>query len=338
VALEAGGLEAVREGRVPLVLATPEGEVRPTGTHLRLYREEAARLSLYRGRAALEGEALGPGQGAVLGTGIRRDLLPPPSVRPLPGAEGEVAFRLLLPEGAKGFRLEVRSGDRVVLSAKGTGEVFRYRPQADRVSQVRAFALDEAGLEGLPSDPLSFRERRSFFEGKRRLPQDPEGAEAHLRQAVAAFPDDAEAMGELAFALYLQGRHAEARPLYEEALALLDSPDTRVRYSRLLYHMGRYAEAEAGYRQVLARDPGNLDARWGLAEVVLALGRAREAELLVRPVLEAYPGYPLARFTLAKALLAQGRREEARLHLAEELRLNPDPEVAAFFQEVFGAP
>ncbi|MCH1922366.1 hypothetical protein L9G15_23455, partial [Shewanella sp. A3A] len=90
---------------------------------------------------------------------------------------------------------------------------FRYLPQGDRVSQVRAFALDEVGLEGYPSDPVPFRERYSFYEGKRRLPQDPKGAEAFLRRAVAAFPDDAEALGELGFALYLQGRHGEAKPL-----------------------------------------------------------------------------------------------------------------------------
>ena len=185
------------------------------------------------------------------------------------------------------------------------------------------------GLEGYPSDPVPFRERYSFYEGKRRLPQDPKGAEAFLRQAVEAFPDDAEAIGELAFALYLQGRRAEAKPLYERALALLDSPDLRVRYGRLLYHLGRYAEAEENYRRVLAQDPGNLDARWGLAEVVLALGRAKEAELLVRQVLGLRPDYPLARFTLAKALLEQGKREEAKALLREELRQNPDPEVKA---------
>jgi tetratricopeptide (TPR) repeat protein len=171
---------------------------------------------------------------------------------------------------------------------------------ADRVSQVRVMALDQVGLEGFPSDPLPFRERRSFYEGKKHLPQDPVGAEAYLRRAVAAFPDDAEAIGELAFALYLQGRHAEAKPLYERALALLDSPDIRVRYARLLYHMGRYGEAEAGYRQVLA----------------------------------VKPGYPLARFTLAKALLEQGKGEEARRLLREELRANPDPEVERFLREV----
>jgi len=199
---------------------------------------------------------------------------------------------------------------------------------------VRAMALDEMGLEGYPSDPVPFRERRSFYEGRRRLPQDPAGAEAYLRKAVDAFPDDAEAMGELAFALYLQGRHAEAKPLFERSLALLDSPDTRVRYGRLLYHMGRYAEAEESYRQVLAQDPGNLDARWGLAEVVLALGRAKEAEVLARQVLAVAPDYPLGRFTLAKALLEQGRVEEAKGLLQEELRRAPNEEVAALLRRL----
>jgi signal transduction histidine kinase len=334
VALEAGGVEVVREAAIPLALSTPEGEVRPTGTHLRLSREERGRVSLYRGRVALGAEALPGGEGAVLGTGVRRKLLPAPLVRAAYGPSGEVVFRFLGPEGARGFRVEVRSGEAVVLSAKAAGPTFTYAPMADRVSQVRVMALDQVGLEGFPSDPLPFRERRSFYEGKKHLPQDPVGAEAYLRRAVAAFPDDAEAIGELAFALYLQGRHAEAKPLYEKALALLDSPDIRVRYARLLYHMGRYGEAEAGYRQVLAQDPGNLDARWGLAEVVLALGRAKEAELLVRQVLAVKPGYPLARFTLAKALLEQGKGEEARRLLREELKANPDPEVERFLREV----
>jgi signal transduction histidine kinase len=334
VALEAGGVEVVREAAIPLALSTPEGEVRPTGTHLRLSREERGRVSLYRGRVALGSEALSGGEGAVLGTGVRRKLLPAPLVRAVYGPSGEVVFRFLGPEGARGFRVEVQSGEAVVLSAKAAGPTFTYAPMADRVSQVRVMALDRVGLEGFPSDPLPFRERRSFYEGKKHLPQDPVGAEAYLRRAVAAFPDDAEALGELAFALYLQGRHAEAKPLYEKALALLDSPDIRVRYARLLYHMGRYGEAEAGYRQVLAQDPGNLDARWGLAEVVLALGRAKEAELLARGVLAVKPDYPLARFTLAKALLEQGKKEEARRLLREELRANPDPEVERFLREV----
>jgi nitrogen-specific signal transduction histidine kinase len=300
VALEAGGVEVVREAAIPLVLSTPEGEVRPTGTHLRLSREERGRVSLYRGRVALGAEALPGGEGAVLGTGVRRKLLPAPLVRAAYGPSGEVVFRFLGPEGARGFRVEVRSGEAVVLSAKAAGPTFTYAPMADQVSQVRVMALDQVGLEGFPSDPLPFRERRSFYEGKKHLPQDPVGAEAYLRRAVAAFPDDAEAIGELAFALYLQGRHAEAKPLYERALALLDSPDIRVRYARLLYHMGRYGEAEAGYRQVLA----------------------------------VKPGYPLARFTLAKALLEQGKGEEARRLLREELRANPDPEVERFLREV----
>ncbi|WP_243090309.1 ATP-binding protein [Thermus neutrinimicus] len=332
VRLERGGVEAVREKPLPLALSTPEGQVRPTGTHLRLSREGGARISLYRGRVALGEETLPAGEGAVLGTEVRRKLLPAPLVRPVPGPEGEVVFRLLGPEGTRAFRVEVRSGEKVVLAARVEGNLFRYLPQADRLSQVRAMALDEVGLEGYPSDPVPFRERKSFYEGKRRLPQDRAGAEAFLRRAVSAFPDDAEAWGELAFALYLQGRHGEAKPLYEKALALLDSPDIRVRYARLLYHMKRFGEAEESYRLVLAEDPGNLDARWGLAEVVLALGRAKEAELLSRQVLAVEPSYPLARFTLAKALLEQGKVEEARRLLVEEFRRNPDPEVKALLE------
>ncbi|MFN4071797.1 MAG: histidine kinase, partial [Thermus caldifontis] len=88
VRLQRGGVEAVREAPVPLALSTPEGQVRPRGTHLRLSRDEGARLSLYRGKVALGQETLPAGEGAVLGTGVRRKLLPAPLVRPTPGSEG----------------------------------------------------------------------------------------------------------------------------------------------------------------------------------------------------------------------------------------------------------
>jgi nitrogen-specific signal transduction histidine kinase len=128
VALEAGGVEVVREAAIPLALSTPEGEVRPTGTHLRLSREERGRVSLYRGRVALGAEALPGGEGAVLGTGVRRKLLPAPLVRAAYGPSGEVVFRFLGPEGARGFRVEVQSGEAVVLSAKAAGPTFTYAP------------------------------------------------------------------------------------------------------------------------------------------------------------------------------------------------------------------
>lgn len=334
VALQAGGVEVQRQAPVPLALSTPEGDVRPTGTHLRLFREGRGRLSLYYGQVSLGQERLPAGEGAVLGTEVRRKLLPAPLVRPAAAPQGEAVFRLLGPKGTQGFRVEVRSGGEVLLSTRIEGHLFTYRPLADRMGEVRVFALDEAALEGFPSDPVPFRERYSFYRGKSLLPRDPAGAEAFLRRAVSAFPDDAEAVGELAFALYLQGRYLEAKPLYEQALALLDTSDIRVRYARLLYHMKRYGAAEENYRKVLAVDPGNLDARWGLAEVVLVLGKAKEAELLARQVLGVKSDYPLARFTLARALLEQGRRQEARVLLLQELRLNPDPEVKSLLSRL----
>ncbi len=325
VALAAGEVEAVREGPVGLVLSTPQGEVQPLGTHLRLGE---GRLALYRGRVGLDGGEVAPGEGVVLDRKERRALLPAPVLRATPDPMGRVLFRFQGSEGAKGYLLEIRAEGQVVfLGRVETG--YTYTPKADRRAVARVFPLDEVGLWGYPSDPLPFRERYSYHQGKRRLPADPKGAEAFLRRAIEVFPDDWEALGELAFALYLQRRYPEARPLYERALALADALDIRVRYARLLYHLGQYALAEEEYRQVLAQDPKNRDARWGLAEVLLALGRPQEAQALARGVLREDPTYPLARFTLAKALLELGRREEARVLLEEEYRLNPDPEVQA---------
>jgi signal transduction histidine kinase/TolA-binding protein len=332
--LEAGGVEVRRHGGAALTLLTPEGEVRPTGTVFRTDREGKARLSLYAGSVRLGEERLMEGQGAVLGTVVRRPLLPAPLLRGVSEAGG-VRFRFTPVAGARSYRLEVRAQDQVILFASLQGP-YLYLPREDREAQARVYAVDEAGLLGYPSEPFPFRERYSFYQGKKRLPQDPKGAEAFLRRALLVFPDDWEAMAELGFALYLQGpaRYGEAALLYQKALSLAPNADTLARYGRLLYHQRRLSEAERAFREALEENPRHLDARWGLAEVLLARGDLPQAEALVRGVLRDDPAYPLARFTLAKVLLEKGNKEEAVRLLRAELEKNPDPEVKALLEKV----
>ncbi len=332
--LEGGGVEVRRHKGADLALVTPEGEVRPVGTVFRADRRERARLSLYAGAVLLGKERLPEGKGAVLGTPVRRGLLPAPLPRAVPEAGG-VRFRFTEVKGARAYWLEVRTQGEVVLFVRTQGP-YLYRLRADREAWARVYAEDGVGLLGYPSEPVWFRERLSFFEGKNRLPRDPKGAEAFLRRALAAFPDDLEAMAELGFALYLQGpsRYEEAASLYEKVLALLPNPDTLARYGRLLYHQGRFSEAEKAYREALQKNPRHLDARWGLAEVLLAQGRLAEAEGFVRGVLQEDPDYPLARFTLARVLLEKGDKGEAVRLLKAELAKNPDPEVKALLDKI----
>lgn len=332
--LEGGGVEVRRHGGTALTLLTPEGEVRPVGTVFRTDRQERARLSLYAGAVQLGKERLSEGEGALLGTGVRRGLLAAPLLRAVP-EEGGVRFRFTEAKGARAYWLEVRSPEGVVLFVR-TQAPYLYLPKGDREAWARVYPEDEVGLLGYPSEPVPFRERYSFHRGIGRLPQDPKGAEALLREALRAFPDDTEAMGELGFALYLQGpaRYPEALSWYQKALDLMPNADTWARYGRLLYHQRRFSEAEKAYREALQGNPRHLDARWGLAEVFLAQGRLAEAEGFVQGVLREAPDYPLARFTLAKVLLEKGRRQEAVGLLKAELARNPDPEVRALLDRV----
>lgn len=332
--LEKGGVEVRRHGGTALTLLTPEGEVRPTGTVFRTDRRERARLSLYAGVVRIGQERLPEGEGTVLGTGVRQKLLAAPLLRAVP-EEGRVRFRFTEVKGARAYWLEVRAQEGLVLFARIQAP-YLYLPKADREAWARVYPEDRVGLLGYPSEPVLFRERYSFYEGRSRLPQDPKGAEALLRRALMVFPDDAEAMGELGFALYLQGpaRYPEALSWYQKALDLMPNADTWARYGRLLYHQRRFSEAEKAYREALLENPRHLDARWGLAEVLLAQGRLAEAEGFVRGVLREAPDYPLARFTLAKVLLEKGRREEALGLLKAELAKNPDPEVKALLDRV----
>jgi tetratricopeptide (TPR) repeat protein len=160
----------------------------------------------------------------------------------------------------------------------------------------------------------------------------------------------ADAMAELAWALYRQGdlerTEAELRGAFERRIRLVGTEDPGVLARRsdlsfVLTQQGRFAEAEAEYRAVAegrARvlgqdDPATLSARYELAYVLQEQGRLAGAEAEYRAVAEGRarvlgeddPATWLPRYQLAYVLLQAGRLEEAEQHyrqvLEAEIRL-----------------
>lgn len=97
-----------------------------------------------------------------------------------------------------------------------------------------------------------------------------------------------------------------------------------------------FALAERGYRDVLARSPGNVDARAGLADVLVWTRRWSEAGEVLDVGLVHAPLSPDLLSRRARVAYFAGDPTAARRYLAEAARVSPlDPEVAQAKTRVF---
>lgn len=145
---------------------------------------------------------------------------------------------------------------------------------------------------------------------------------ASLRPMVAADPDDAHARAGLAAALDRDGKHAEARDLYAQALAKLpDDAELRERYLDLLHRRGDMA----AWADVLANRPEGSETRPIMAKFLgmkaEADGDLVAAELAYARAAEADPSEPEYRHRRSLALFQLGRKAEANAQIAERTRL-----------------
>ena len=160
-----------------------------------------------------------------------------------------------------------------------------------------------------PPSPPARREGWAALEAGRL-----EEAESYWHDALARDPKDAEAAGGLGLVRLRQGRHAEARELFERARRLepasaakWDALITTARYwglmqqARVAREAGRFGEAEARAREAADLDPKE-------PEAAAELGRIRLEQLRAR----------------AKPLIAAGRSVEAIAVLEEAAALAPD--------------
>jgi len=155
---------------------------------------------------------------------------------------------------------------------------------------------------------------------------------------VATRPDNARAHNNLGYALFRQGRLAEAFPHFTRAVELdPDLPDAWSNLGSALHTMGRSAEAIAPLETAIRLYPSRLDSHYNLALAYQAQGRTGEAVREYREVLRLAPGDVEARTNLGLALASLGRRQEAVAELREALRLRPgDPTVRAALDRVTG--
>lgn len=97
-----------------------------------------------------------------------------------------------------------------------------------------------------------------------------------------------------------------------------------------------FALAERGYRDVLTRSPGNVDARAGLADVLVWTGRWREAEEVLDRGLSHAPFSPDLLARRGRVAYLRGDPATARFFLSEAEHVAPlDPEIQQARDRIF---
>ena len=148
-----------------------------------------------------------------------------------------------------------------------------------------------------------------------------EAALGHYQDALAAYPDYADAHGNLGNALLSLGRADEALAHYRQAVALRpDDPDAHLNLGNALLQKQRLPEAMASYRAALNLDPGHAKAHHNLGLCLLETGALEAGIAQLRQALAARPDYANARQNLAQALILAGRADEAQRLLGGSLK------------------
>jgi tetratricopeptide (TPR) repeat protein len=149
--------------------------------------------------------------------------------------------------------------------------------------------------------------------------------EKALRQAVALKPAWPEAWCQLADALWLSGKPADADAAYARSIAAsVDDPALMEAAAALV--AGRLAPAEQRLREHLKARPDDPAALRMLAEIGTRLGRYGDAQALLERALELAPSFTGARHNLAVVLYRQNRAAEALPHVEQLLAVDPaDP-------------
>ncbi|MBI1956436.1 MAG: tetratricopeptide repeat protein [Acidobacteria bacterium] len=158
--------------------------------------------------------------------------------------------------------------------------------------------------------------------------EDYAGAVQALETYLTLQPDDYRAEFNLAYAVSLLGRRAEAIRRYRNVLSReKDLAPAHLNLGILLLEDGNAAEAAEHLRVVVEQQPNNAKASFPLAQALSALHRTEEARALYERLLSLQPDNAPAHLALGK-LLAETDPAVAEKHLRRAIELDPSLEEA----------
>ena len=150
-------------------------------------------------------------------------------------------------------------------------------------------------------------------------------AEKAFRAAIAADPDDAEAIANLGISLANLGRLDEAEQRLVEALRKDDSIVVAHLSLGVVYdRKGRDTAAIEHYAATTRLDPGNVQALVYEADAQMRVGQPGKAVALYRKALDKSPGAARIQMSLAMALVRSGNHAQARALLESALAEQAD--------------
>jgi tetratricopeptide (TPR) repeat protein len=177
-------------------------------------------------------------------------------------------------------------------------------------AQGRLDEAEQALRDAIKADPDNFDLKFALAQFISRSRQNPDLAEATLKEFIAAAPDEARLPILLGTFYEASNRAEEAMDQYRAAAARdprsANGYEARTRIAALQLAAGRPAEARTTLEEVLAEAPDNGPALLGRGELNLAEGRPDDAIADLRGVLRKEPENRAALRALARAHLARG--------------------------------
>jgi predicted O-linked N-acetylglucosamine transferase (SPINDLY family) len=183
-----------------------------------------------------------------------------------------------------------------------------------------AAASQRAALAADPSDPYANYNLAKLRSAAGALPE----AEELLSRALQSRPDFREALVLRGYLLSMLGRAQESLAAFELALAQHADFGTLFHYAQALRVLERQPAAAAALVQALEIEPGNVDARAALADVLAAQGDAAGSAAALELVLAQRPAWPDALFNYGCMLRKLRRLPEAEASFRRAIAQQPD--------------
>ncbi len=166
--------------------------------------------------------------------------------------------------------------------------------------------------------------RSHVIRGELRLTQGRlEQATEEFRRAVELGDNDPNTQLKLGRALMLQGDRDAAKLAVDESMRL-DPEREQLAKAFELEKTGNQSEAEKIYREIITRDPENVEALRLLAGTATSQNQHRDAEILLKRALELAPDFGRALADLVINQIEQEKIEDALVHANRLIRIGAD--------------